>query len=242
MTLAKLTSSIFKVLQVDAPDQAALYPYLLLAYNQVRKEAECKHDFQLGRSWGYLAVPVGGASWLTVKDAFSGGAPSGTDLKMKSIRHVKIYDSSTQVWGSIIVRNLETVLQAKQQASYISDRSGEQFGAFVSRGVITRHGNKLELSGATEAKVLQVYGDFWLADYTDVTSVVENPDWFVEHCHPYLFWSTLLAMNKIEQTFVMRAEGNLTEQSIRTAQEAAWDSVVLWDTYLNGSSGSDILG
>ena len=245
MTLKKITDGVFKALQVETVDQPVLLPFLLQTLNEVRKEAEGEHDFKLSEKFGYLTVPVGGASWLNLYQSFSGGAPSGTLFAVKSMQHTQIYDTTSSAWGSCIQRAAETVLAARAEAGfngYDGRRDGEwQTGVLTSRVLIVRTGDTLEVDGATETKYLKLLTNRWLDDWDDAEDETENPDFFVQHCYPFLKWKTVLSMNKFVQTFVLRAEGNLTENSIRTAVEAAWNSVITWDGMMHSSTDSGIM-
>lgn len=243
MTLKKITDSVFKILQVESGDRATLLPFLLQSLNEVRKEAEGKHDFQLSESFGYLTVPVGGAPWLTLKPSFVSGAPSGTDFSVKNMLHTQIYDATAATWGSAIQRTAQNVLSARATADYEGGDEGVEgvYGVYRSRVLVIRTGANLEVDGATETKKLKILCQKWLADYEDADSTTENPDFFIQHCHAYLKWATVLSMNKYEQTFVNRAEGNLSEASIRTALDSAWTAVELWDGMMHTGTDGGIL-
>lgn len=237
MTLNDITSSVYKLLQVESADQAALNSFLLMAYNESRKEAERTHDFELGKTVGYLTIPVGGTSWQTIKSSFVSDVPAGGDLKVKNILRGKVWDVSERMWGRAIIRNEDSVEQQDQDADYRANGM-----AFMTRTVLQRFGRNIEVRNETESsKHVKFWIDQWLSDYTSATDVTANPDFIVEHCHDWLMWKAVLWLNKFKQTFVFRQEGNLSEGTIEKAVAIAWDSVIAWDSFMHSTSDSGIL-
>lgn len=207
----------------------------LTAMNNARKSAERDHNFEDTWIHGTLTVAhtTGGALSAVVispPNIFSG---------VREIVSVASVATNNLRQRPLIIRRPNqgvprNVPRHPTDAQVISS-------AYACNYLIFRGGYLFQypdLAGTTNLDIeLEGYG--WLNDYTDamLADNAVTPDFLVEHGFEFLQWSVIIELNYKFQTFVFRQEGN--PGAPERLKQAAWESLVNWDSYRIGPHITD---
>lgn len=206
----------------------------LVAVNNARKKAERDHSFESSwcRATLSVAPTVGGllsAATFVPLNTFSG---------IKEIISVQGKSLTDNSYFPLILRRPNQG-PPRNVPRYPTD--GQVFSSFGCSYLILR-GDAIykfpdDGTGAAITIYLEAYG--WLNDYTDAMLLesAASPDFIVSHGFEFLQWTVILELNYVFQTFVFRQEGN--PGAPERKQQAAWDSLVAWDSYRIGPHITD---
>lgn len=214
----------------DADTGADLY---LTAVNNARKTAERDHNFEDTSILGALMVAhtTGGALAdvvISPPNIFSGVR------EVVSVHGMGTNGTQTP----LTIRRPNQGFQRNIPARYPTDAQAVSSGCNY---LIFRGGYLFQypdLTGTADLDI-EIEGYGWLNDYTDAMLVdtAATPDFIVEHGFEFLQWSVIIELNYKFQTFVFRQEGN--PGSPERLKQAAWESLVNWDSYRIGPHVTD---
>lgn len=240
MSLATLRTAVWDLLlQEDASPTAADDVTLLAAFNHIRQDAERKHDWVATEAVGYLRVTATTGSPLSdTKVGYSSGAPSGSALLVKQPRYARIRDTANTRWvrATLMKPDVYEALRNKQintvecvgelrDGSY--DESDEP-DLYDTRNLLLLDGLSMYTQSTSNVDV-KLWCYQWLAAYANTSA---PDDFLISYGSDYMLWATVCFLNKKKGTFLPRNEGSLTEDSPIAMRDAAWESLLLWDSGL----------
>lgn len=241
MTIADLAQAIrdYHAIPNSHADITLINRLILGALNNARKKAERSHDFALAIVHATLSVsPSTGAS-------LANAVVGVTTTPIKSI----INAFMPQTGGGLLPITVRPrkeyvalVRTANERATWSSDST-------VPPTAWTRTSNFNELHtlgqqvflhpDPTTAVTIEIDGFRWLSAYTSITDI-EATDLLLEHGHDFLMWSAILELNHRTEIFVPRQEGTLPPP--RDMRDEAWESLILWDSFLHEEGRDHKLG
>lgn len=208
---------------------------LLSAFNQIRLDAERKHDFVASETVGYLRVTASTGSLLSAtKVGYSSGAPSGSSLSVKKLRWGRTRDAANDGWVPATFMKKDTYEallvngNRRNEGYYNMEQERNTFDESrlpETRNLLLMDGFSMYSLRDTDVDC-QLWVNSWLTAYA---SFAATDDWFITYCADYLQWAAVVFMNKKKGVFLQRNEGSLGEDSAVAMRDAAWDSVLLWD-------------
>lgn len=238
MSLATIQTAVWDILQVDSPSSADNVT-LLAALNQIRVDAERRHDWVASESVGYLRVTaVTGSPLSDTKVGYSSEAPSGASLDVKQIRWVRTRDNAQWIPGWWMNRSVYEagLVSMDRTQSAIWDVNNVLTNWWKIRLPETRNlilQDGLTLSSLRETDVdVQIACYKWLDAYASFSA---PDDFLIQRGADYMMWAAVTFMNKKKGVFLPRNEGSLGEDSPQAMRDAAWDSLLLWDTGLRNN-------
>lgn len=216
----------------DSKFQVGEIDLLLLALNNVKREAEQLRDFQLSKCDVDVAV-----------DGFTGGVLDsallhGTNIpvKVKSIIDGG-WRTSTNGLIPVDVVPRDTWFQEQRRIDGMDGRVRYKGDPPGPNDVSSRHqialltnGNALSIgpgqstAGTVYNIELSVFR--WMSEYEKDT----DEDFFTAFCHNYMMWAGIVEANHLVKQFVPRQEGNLSPPD--KLKERAWSAVEKWDDFI----------
>ncbi len=240
MSLATIRSAVWGYLDVSSPTTVQ-DNLLLSAMNNVRQGAEMALDLEAARCVAYVTVSPTGTAMSAAKAAFTSGAPSGSAVDVKSIDSVDVYDSTNSVWLRGTYVSLENydarkeLFNRRQVYDDTSDVDVELANLdttllpFGTRELVLYHGLTLYTPLTTSIQA-RIRGHKWLAEYTSFDGV---DDWLTQRCAQWFTWAVAVELNMQRQAFVQRAEGSIDVSELRRLRDAAWENVVLQNSFIH---------
>lgn len=238
MSLATLKTAAYDILQVTSPS-AADDVTMLMAFNHARLKAERDHDFVLSKGLAYLAVTATTGSLLSAATAgYTAGAPSGSAVTMKSIRHAKVYDDTAAEWVRAEVMSLDKyeglIERADRDQPYNGTLSGSiegtSYQVFDTRHVLYIDGPTIYTPSTTGIDA-KFFCYKWLDNYA---SFAAADDFLITYGPDFLLWDVVVQFNHKKGTFIPRNDGSLSPPT--EMRDAAWESLIKWDAYMGNTS------
>lgn len=240
MSLATIKTAAYDILQVSSPS-AEDDVSMLAVLNHCRLTASRDHDFVAMEATGYLTVAATtGGSLSDTKVGYTVGVgPSGSALDVKSLRFARTYDSTNGVWVPAQLMRMETYEALVVRADRVSETGypsavsvptstwEEPFKAFDTRNLILIDGSTLYSLRDSSVDV-KLYTYKWLTAYASFSATA---DFLITYGEDYMMWFAICAMNYKKGVFLPRNEGNIDPSSPQAMRDAAWASLLTWDTY-----------
>lgn len=240
MSLATIRTAVWQYLNVASPtlQEDAL---LLSAMNNVRQGAEHALDLEAARCVAYVTVSPTGTAMSAAKAAFSSGAPSGTDVDVKAITDVDVYDATSAVWlrGTYVsLENYEARKEQFNRRQVFDDTSNVDVELaqldttllpFGTHRVVLYHGLTLYTPSTSSIQV-KLRGFKWFTPYADFDAA---DDWLVQRCEQWFTWAVVVELNMLRHAFVQRAEGSIDLSELHRLRDASWDNVVLQNSFIH---------
>lgn len=233
-TMRKACASYHGKTIQDLTDSDTGADLFLIEVNNAKKAAERDHNFEDTWMLGTLTVEHtnGGALADTVI------SPTGVFSGVREVVSVSGLSSNGTCRTPLTLRRPNQGFQRGIPVRYPTDG---QVSCCGCNYIIFRGGYIFQfpdLTG-TEDLDIEIEGYGWLNDYTDamVADTAATPDFLVEHGFEFLQWSVIIALNYKFQSFVFRQEGN--PGSPERLKQAAWESLVNWDSYRIGPHITD---
>lgn len=244
MTLTDIRTAVYKLLQIPSGDQSGFDAHVLVALRQAQLKAQKDHDFVSCQGRGYLTVtPTTGSLLSSAKAGFSSEVPSGSTVSFKSIKRAKVR-RETQ-WQASMFMNQEhydTLLERSdrnvstdERYGSLSNPSDDPLLPFATRNVLLFEGGTVYTLESSSVQAM-FHGQLWLTPYADINAT----DFLVDYGHDWLMWEVALHLNTITGTWLPRNEGSHPMPTDN--RDSAWQSLVLWDEWMNNSLQDMIAG
>lgn len=235
MSLSTLKDSVYSLLNVASADQAALDTLTLMLFNQSRLTAERNRDWNLANGFAYLRVTASTGSLLSAAtDGYTSEAPSGSSISLKTAKRVEARINTE--WVPVSLKENEAQKEWDDRFQQLNTFPYGYPTAFPAVPVavdnnfhVWWHGGRFFTNATTDVD-LRIYGQTWLTAYA---SFAASDDFLITYGNDWLMWSTVIALNHRTQTFLPRQEGSLDVASPRAMRDEAWESLILWDAYMN---------
>lgn len=252
MSLATIRTTVLDlVLQEAVVPSSADDVTLLTALNAVRQEAERNHDWVASKRIAYLRViPTTGSLLSAATAGYTvGSGPSGSAVLIKGIRKGRRFNSTDSTWGPAHVMtydkyeqlltkaNRQTPIDVLQPetAEWSTATAAESF--LTTKGVMLQDGLRAYVNETTNQD-FKLWVFEWLPAYA---SVAAPDDFLITYGSDYLMWGAIEWLNFKKGTFLPRKEGSITPELVRDMKQRAWDSLVLWDVFMQQSDNTYIL-
>lgn len=244
MTIAELAQAIRDYHHIgadhDPTDLVIINRGILNALNDARKWAERSHDFAYAQVHAVLAVSPAtggsldaamvGSSQVRLKSLIAAYLPQGTNgLLPLHVRPRKEYVATLRKgnellsWGPI---------ERWPTESY-GDSACEPLEVHTVGRMVFLHPDP---AATTNIKV-DAYR--WLPSYTSVANTSQT-DFLLEDGSDFLMWRAIYDLNHRTEVFVQRQEGTLPPP--KEMFQNAWDSLVLWDSFMHEEGRDHHLG
>lgn len=163
--------------------------------------------------------------------SYSGLTAVGSVAKLKNfktIQQVYLYDSAT--------RSIEPMATIKRRTQVIREikRQGLSLSSASTRQQAIIAGRELHIE-PSETVHIALDGNVWMDGY----STDEDTDMLLQHGFDFMMWQTIIEVNHMLLKFVARQEGTISPPT--QARDAAWESLVIWDsTQVDGNIYHDL--
>lgn len=252
MSLATIQTAVWDLLLQEATSPtSADNVTLLAALNAARQDAERKHDWVASKRIAYLRVTATTGSLLSSATAgyTVGSGPSGSAVLIKGIRKARRFNSTNSSWSPAHVmtydkyealltksnRSMPVNILQPETAEWSTTVGTENFPS--TKALLLQDGLRCYVNETTDQDFkLWVYE--WQAAYA---SFAATDDFFTLYASDYLMWAAIEWLNFKKGAFLPRKEGSITPEYVTKMKDAAWDSLIVWDAWLQQQDDTYIL-
>lgn len=200
----------------------------LTAANNLRKQAEKKHNFEA--SWVKATLNVDYVTGTSFRGATM--LPANRFSSIKEI--ISLTAQLNNCWYPLRFTRPKGLPENYDWTYPRYPTDGEAVSCLSNYGLVIRGDYAYLYPDQTTAGTLpiRIEGYGWLNDYTEamlVDNAADPQDFLLEFGFDYLQWGIIIELNYRFHTFVNRQEGNVGTPT--ALKQEAWEDLIAWDIY-----------